>query len=195
TEFFSRITRYTTSEQQLIHRAVDWAEDLHKEQKRASGEPYIIHPIQVAAILAQLKMDAPTVIAGILHDVLEDTSASATDMEKLFGPEVVSLVDGVTKIHILHAKTKSVQEAETIRKMFFAMIKDLRVIMIKLADKVHNMTTLQHLGDDKVRRIAQECLDIYAPLADRLGMSDLKNYLEDMSLKHLDKAAYYQIKD
>jgi GTP pyrophosphokinase len=194
-EFSSRAGRYTVSEQELIHRAVDWAEELHKEQKRASGEPYIIHPIQVAAILAQLKMDAPTVIAGILHDVLEDTSASATDMEKLFGPEVVSLVDGVTKIHILHAKTKSVQEAETIRKMFFAMIKDLRVIMIKLADKVHNMTTLQHLGDDKIRRIAQECLDIYAPLADRLGMSDLKNYLEDMSLKNLDKSAYYQIKD
>jgi GTP pyrophosphokinase len=194
-EFFSRTLKYTASEQELIRRAVDWAEELHAEQKRASGEPYIIHPIQVAAILCQLKMDAVTVIAGLLHDVLEDTSANATDMEKLFGPEVVSLVDGVTKIHILHAKTKSVQEAETIRKMFFAMIKDLRVIMIKLADKVHNMTTLQHLPEDKRRRIAQECLDIYAPLADRLGMSDLKNYLEDMSLKHLDKAAYYQIKE
>ena len=194
-EFFSRVSRYTASEQELIRRAVDWAEELHKEQKRASGEPYIIHPIQVAAILAQLKMDAPTVIAGLLHDVLEDTPVTAIDMEKLFGPEVVSLVDGVTKIHILHAKTKSVQEAETIRKMFFAMIKDLRVIMIKLADKVHNMTTLQHLSEDKVKRIAQECLDIYAPLADRLGMSDLKNYLEDMSLKNLDKAAYYQIKE
>ncbi len=194
-EFFSRTLKYTASEQELIRRAVDWAEELHAEQKRASGEPYIIHPIQVAAILCQLKMDAVTVIAGLLHDVLEDTTATATDMEKLFGPEVVSLVDGVTKIHILHAKTKSVQEAETIRKMFFAMIKDLRVIMIKLADKVHNMTTLQHLPEDKRRRIAQECLDIYAPLADRLGMSDLKNYLEDMSLKHLDKAAYYQIKE
>jgi GTP pyrophosphokinase len=194
-EFSSRIGRYTTSEQELIRRAVDWAEELHKEQKRASGEPYIIHPIQVAAILVQLKMDAPTVIAGLLHDVLEDTPVTATDMEKLFGPEVVTLVDGVTKIHILHAKTKSVQEAETIRKMFFAMIKDLRVIMIKLADKVHNMTTLQHLGEDKIKRIATECLDIYAPLADRLGMSDLKNFLEDLSLKHLDKTAYYQIKD
>ena len=195
TEFSSRIVRYSAPEQELIRRAVDWAEDLHKEQKRASGEPYIIHPIQVAAILAQLKMDAPTVIAGLLHDVLEDTPITATDMEKVFGPEVVALVDGVTKIHILHAKTKSVQEAETIRKMFFAMIKDLRVIMIKLADKVHNMTTLQHLSEDKIRRIATECLDIYAPLADRLGMSDLKNYLEDMSLKHLDRSAYYQIKD
>ncbi len=194
-EFYSRIGRYTTSEQELIRRAVDWAEELHREQKRASGEPYIIHPLQVAAILAQLKMDAVTVISGLLHDVLEDTTATATDMEKLFGPEVVRLVDGVTKIHILHAKTKSVQEAETIRKMFFAMIKDLRVIMIKLADKVHNMNTLQHLGEEKIRRIAQECLDIYAPLADRLGMSDIKNYLEDMSLKNLDKTAYYQIKE
>ena len=194
-EFFSRIGAYSASEQELIRRAVDWASELHKGQLRASGEPYIIHPLQVAAILAQLKMDASTIIAGLLHDVLEDTSANAVDMEKLFGPEVVSLVDGVTKIHILHAKSKSVQEAETIRKMFFAMIKDLRVIMIKLADKVHNMTTLQHLPSEKIRRIAQECLDIYAPLADRLGMSDIKNYLEDMSLKHLDRTAYYQIKE
>jgi GTP pyrophosphokinase len=155
---------------------VAWAEDLHRDQKRASGEPYIIHPVQVAAILSELKMDCATVIAGLLHDVLEDTVATPTEVETAFGAEVLSLVDGVTKIHILHAKTKSVQEAETIRKMFFAMIKDLRVIMIKLADKVHNMTTLQHLPEDKVRRIANECLDIYAPLAGRLGISNLKNH-------------------
>jgi len=194
-EFLSRTTQFTGEEQAVIALAVEWAERLHRDQQRASGEPYLIHPLQVAAVLAQMKMDAATVIAGLLHDVLEDTKATAAEMEAVFGPEVVSLVDGVTKIHILHAKTKSVQEAETIRKMFFAMIKDLRVIMIKLADKVHNMTTLQHLPEEKIRRIANECLDIYAPLAGRLGISNLKNHLEDLSLKHLDKGAYYQIKE
>ena len=194
-EFTQRISHFSAQEKQAVARAVAWAEDLHRDQKRASGEPYIIHPVQVAAILSELKMDSATVIAGLLHDVLEDTVATPAEVETAFGPEVLSLVDGVTKIHILHAKTKSVQEAETIRKMFFAMIKDLRVIMIKLADKVHNMTTLQHLPEDKIRRIANECLDIYAPLAGRLGISNLKNYLEDLALKNLDKGAYYQIKD
>ncbi len=140
-EFLARTVHFTAEEQLLVVKAVTWAEDLHRDQKRASGEPYIFHPVQVAAILAELKMDAATVIAGLLHDVLEDTVATPAEVEALFGSEVVSLVDGVTKIHILHAKTKSVQEAETIRKMFFAMIKDLRVIMIKLSDKLHNMTT------------------------------------------------------
>lgn len=193
-EFFLRLERFTDAERQRIRAAVDWATELHQDQKRASGEPYIIHPLQVAAILAELKMDAPTVIAGLLHDVLEDTPVTKAILTERFGEEVESLVDGVTKIHILHAKTKSVQEAETIRKMFFAMIKDIRVIMIKLADKVHNMSTLQHLPEHKIKRIATECLDIYAPLAGRLGISSVKNQLEDLSLKHLDKDAYYQIK-
>ncbi|NNM67732.1 MAG: bifunctional (p)ppGpp synthetase/guanosine-3',5'-bis(diphosphate) 3'-pyrophosphohydrolase [Spirochaetales bacterium] len=193
--FRNRLERFSPEEISKILRAEEWAELLHKEQKRASGEPYIIHPLQVAAILVELKMDASTVIAGLLHDILEDTATPPSEIERLFGSEVVSLVDGVTKIHILHAKTKSVQEAETIRKMFFAMIKDLRVIMIKLADKVHNMTTLQHLSDEKARRIATECLDIYAPLAGRLGISNLKNQLEDLALKSLDRSAYYQIKE
>lgn len=193
-EFSQRILRFSPEDQAGILHAVAWAESLHKDQKRASGEPYIIHPIQVAAILAELKMDKSTVIAGLLHDVLEDTDTNSEQLTEKFGAEVESLVDGVTKIHILHAKTKSVQEAETIRKMFFAMIKDIRVIMIKLADKVHNMSTLQHLPETKVKRIATECLDIYAPLAGRLGISSVKNQLEDLALKNLDRDAYYQIK-
>jgi guanosine-3',5'-bis(diphosphate) 3'-pyrophosphohydrolase len=140
-------------------------------------------------------MDARTVAAGVLHDVLEDTEVSKDEIRERFGKDVEMLVNGVTKIDILHAKTKSVQEAETIRKMFFAMIKDIRVILIKLADKVHNMSTLEHLPPHKIRRIATECLDIYAPLAGRLGMSTVKSRLEDLALKHLDKASYYQLKD
>lgn len=192
--FDLRIQRFSSHEQTTIQNAINWAEDLHRGQKRASGEPYIIHPIQVAGILSNLLMDCPTVIAGLLHDVLEDTQTNRAELAEKFGEEVASLVDGVTKIHILHAKTKSVQEAETIRKMFFAMIKDIRVILIKLADKVHNMSTLSHLPDHKIKRIATECLDIYAPLAERLGISSVKNQLEDMALKHLDKDAYYLIK-
>ncbi len=192
--FAERLDRFSPEQKKTILFAADWAEERHGDQKRASGEPYIIHPLQVAAILAELNMDAATITAGLLHDVLEDTGTPPEDMERLFGAEVVSLVDGVTKIHILHAKTKSVQEAETIRKMFFAMTKDLRVIMIKLADKVHNMTTLEHLSPEKARRIATECLDIYAPLAGRLGISSLKNQLEDLALKTLDRGAYSQIK-
>ncbi len=194
-EFYKRTERMSSGDQAIIKKAVDVATTLHQDQKRASGEPYIIHPIQVAAILAELKMDRATIVAGILHDVIEDTTMTREQLQADFGPEVESLVDGVTKIHILHAKTKSVQEAQTIRKMFFAMTKDIRVILIKLADKVHNMSTLKHLAEEKARRIAQECLDIYAPLAGRLGLFGVKSQLEDMALKTLDRDSYYLLKD
>jgi len=194
-EFKKSLLHFSENEQSMILDAVDWAQSLHQGQIRASGEPYIIHPIQVAHILSSLKMDALCVCAGILHDVLEDTEVTKDSLRERYGKEVEMLVNGVTKIDILHAKTKSVQEAETIRKMFFAMIKDIRVIFIKLADKVHNMSTLEHLPPHKVRRIANECLDIYAPLAGRLGMSTIKSRLEDLALKHLDKASYYQLKN
>lgn len=194
-EFYRRVERFPPEDQADFRRAVETATELHKDQQRASGEPYIIHPLQVAAILANLKMDKASIIAGLLHDVIEDTALTRDQLKDSFGAEVESLVDGVTKIHILHAKTKSVQEAETIRKMFFAMTKDIRVILIKLADKVHNMSTLQHLREEKARRIAQECLDIYAPLAGRLGLFGVKSQLEDLALKTLDKDSYYLLKD
>ena len=175
--------------------AVRWGEKLHHEQKRASGEPFYIHPMMVAEILIDLEMDCETIIAALLHDVLEDTEGTKKELQRRFGKEVLALVNGVTKISIMRAKSKSVQGAESIRKMLFAMTKDIRVILIKLADKLHNMSTLEYLPEEKRKRIAQECLDIYAPLADRLGISWMKIELEDLALKNLHPTVYTQIKE
>ncbi|MBN2659058.1 MAG: bifunctional (p)ppGpp synthetase/guanosine-3',5'-bis(diphosphate) 3'-pyrophosphohydrolase [Spirochaetales bacterium] len=185
----------TTEQQDEVVRAARWSEQQHVGQKRRSGEPYIIHPIRVAEILAGLYLDQHTVQAGLLHDVLEDTSITRAELKEIFGPEVEKLVNGVTKINIVNAKNRNVQESETIRKMFFAMVKDIRVILIKLADKRHNMSTLQYMPEDKQKRIARECLDIYAPIAGKLGIYSLKSELEDLSLKFTSPDVYYQIKD
>ena len=193
--FEEQLTRYSAEEHAKIMDAAHWADELHHNQLRASGEPYIIHPLKVAEILIDLEMDWETIVAALLHDVLEDTDITRKEMQRRFGKQVVSLVNGVTKISILKTKSKSVQSAETIRKMLFAMIKDIRVILIKLADKLHNMSTLNFLTDEKRKRIATECLDIYAPLADRLGISWMKIELEDLSLKYLNPDAYTQIRE
>ncbi len=190
-----KLTHYTPEDQELIYQAALWSLELHGTQKRASGEPYFVHPLQVAEMLVDLQMDADTVIAGLLHDVLEDSGVSQETIEQRFGPTVTALVDGVTKISILKVKNKSVQEAETIRKMLFAMAKDIRVIIIKLADKLHNMSTLQHLSPERRKTIASETLDIYAPLADRMGISWMKAELEDLALKHLNPDTYQYIKE
>ncbi len=176
-------------------KAVLWAQTKHGDQKRASGEPFFIHPLTVAEFLVDLGMDYETVIAALLHDVLEDTSTSETEMRKEFGRQVVALVDGVTKISIVKAKSKTIQETETMRKMLIAMTKDIRVIIIKLADKLHNMKTLQYLPEAKRKSIANECLEIYAPLAGRLGISGLKTDLEDLALKHLRPEVYKQLSE
>ncbi|WP_455382531.1 RelA/SpoT family protein, partial [Salinispira pacifica] len=193
-EFALKLTDYTELEREQIIAACNRAQTLHKDQLRDSGEPYFIHPLQVAEILVDVRMDARTVVAALLHDVLEDTLITRQDLRREYGREVESLVNGVTKINIVKAKNKNVQEAETIRKMLFAMVKDIRVILIKLADKLHNMRTLQFKAEPRRKAIAQECLDIYAPLAGRLGISGLKDELEDLSLKHLNHEAYDQIK-
>ncbi len=193
--FEQKLEDYSPEQRQSIMSAARWAESLHRDQLRASGEPYFIHPLQVAEILVDLRMDSESVIAALLHDILEDTETSRQDLRRQFGRTVESLVNGVTKISILSAKNKSMQEAETIRKMLFAMVKDIRVIMIKLADKLHNMRTLEFLPEEKRKTIATECLDIYAPLAGRLGISWLKDELEDLSLKALNRDSYNQIKD
>lgn len=193
-EFTQQIGSYSEQEQAEIRNAANWASEMHKDQLRASGEPYIIHPLNVANFLIQMRMDAPTVIAALLHDVLEDTDIGDETLKNKFGEEIYNLVDGVTKIDIIHVKNKSVQETETIRKMFFAMVKDIRVILIKLADKLHNMHTLEHLKEERRKTFATETLDIYAPLAGRLGISWLKDELEDLSLKHLRREVYSQIK-
>ncbi len=193
-KFVEKLTNYSEEDRKRIESAAQWAEELHSGQKRASGSPYFIHPLQVAEIIVDLNLDADAVIGALLHDILEDTDVSRTEMQQLFGKEIENLVNGVTKISIVRAKTKSIQEAETIRKMLFAMVKDIRVILIKLADKLHNMRTLQYLPPEKRKVIARECLDIYAPLADRLGISWVKIELEDLSLQHLQPEMFEQIK-
>ncbi len=194
-QFETRLDRFSTEEKDRILRAARWAEKLHNGQMRASGEPYLIHPLKVAEILIDLEMDSQTVISALLHDVLEDTGVTRDDVAKHFGSQAADLVEGVTKISILQAKRKSIQQSETIRKMLLAMTRDIRVILIKLADKLHNMSTLQHQPVEKRKQTAQECLDIYAPLADRLGIFWLKAELEDLSLKHLRPKVYLQIKE
>lgn len=193
-KFIDKLTNYSEEDRKRIEFAARWAEKLHRDQKRASGSPYFIHPLQVAEIIVDLNLDTDAVIGALLHDILEDTGVSRSEMQQLFGKEIENLVNGVTKISIVRAKTKSIQEAETIRKMLFAMVKDIRVILIKLADKLHNMRTLRYLPAEKRKIIARECLDIYAPLADRLGISWVKVELEDLSLLHLQPDMYEQIK-
>ena len=186
---------YPEAERERILAAAAWAEQLHRDQKRDSGEPYLTHPLAVAEILVELKLDATAVTAGLLHDVLEDTPATAAEVNRRFGPEVELLVDGVTKISHIPTEHKSVQGSETIRKMLFAMIRDIRVILIKLADKLHNMRTLDYLDRDRAEGTAEECLEIYAPLAGRMGIFSVKNELEDLALKTLNPRAFKQIRD
>ena len=185
---------YLEKEQvQEVYRAYLFGAEAHEGQHRMSGEPYIFHPVSVAQILADMHMDYQSIVAAILHDVIEDTESSKEQLAKAFGEEVAELVDGVSKLTQISIESKAEAQAENFRKMMLAMTKDIRVIMIKLADRLHNMRTLGVMGPNKARRIARETLDIYAPIANRLGIGQLKWELEDLSFRYLEPSTYKRI--
>ncbi|MFA6822903.1 MAG: bifunctional (p)ppGpp synthetase/guanosine-3',5'-bis(diphosphate) 3'-pyrophosphohydrolase [Geobacter sp.] len=179
-----------TADLNLIRKAYVYCAKVHQGQTRLSGEPYIIHPLEVAGILAELKLDVPSIVTGFLHDTIEDTLATPEELAEMFGSEVTDLVDGVTKISKIHFKTKEENQAENFRKMLLAMAKDIRVILVKLADRLHNMRTLQFQPEPKQRSISRETMDIYAPIANRLGISWVKVELEDLSFRYLNPQTY-----
>jgi guanosine-3',5'-bis(diphosphate) 3'-pyrophosphohydrolase len=174
----------------ILRKAYIFSAVEHKGQVRASGEPYLVHPLEVAAILAEMRMDPICVAVGLLHDVLEDTLTTPERIQEYFGPDVLHIVEGVTKISKIPFATSEERQAETYRKMLLAMVDDIRVILVKLADRLHNMRTLQHLPEERQKRIARETLDIYAPIAGRLGMAKIKNELEDLAFRYTDPAGY-----
>lgn len=194
-ELIDTVSGYMHDKDKLdaIQEAFELAHKAHAEQIRATGEPYIIHPLSVAYILAELEMDVQGIIAALLHDVVEDTEYTLEDIRMMFGDDVAFLVDGVTKLSQFHYKDKEDQQLENFRKMFLAMAKDIRVVVIKLADRLHNMRTLGVFRREKQQRIARETLEIYAPLAHRLGIYNIKWELEDLCFHYLYPEEYYDL--
>ena len=188
------IEKYMTEEElTFVMKAYEYAKLMHKDQKRKSGEPYIIHPVNVAIILADLDMDVETIVSALLHDVVEDTPATYDDIKEMFSEDVAKIVDGVTKLNKLNYKSSEAFQAENLRKMILAMNNDIRVIIVKLADRLHNLRTLEYMNEEKRKQKAQETIEIYAPLAGRLGIFKIKWELEDLSLRYLDPEGYYDL--
>ncbi|HEY2446218.1 MAG TPA: HD domain-containing protein, partial [Rhizomicrobium sp.] len=190
-ELVERVKAYDPeADEALLKRAYEYGMTAHGEQTRASGDPYFAHPIEVAAILAELRLDVPTIVTALLHDTIEDTHVTFEDVTKEFGREIAELVDGVTKLSKLESFSERTRQAENFRKLMLAMSNDIRVLLVKLADRLHNMRTLHHVQDvEKRHRIAQETLDIYAPLAGRIGMQNLREEVEDLAFAELNPEA------
>ncbi|HEX6505309.1 MAG TPA: bifunctional (p)ppGpp synthetase/guanosine-3',5'-bis(diphosphate) 3'-pyrophosphohydrolase [Terriglobales bacterium] len=180
---------------EIVRKAYEYSLKHHAGQSRASGEPYLVHPLEVACALAEMRMDPVSIAAGLLHDSVEDTSVTVTDIRKEFGEQVAHIVEGVTKIGQIDFASREEQQAENLRKMMLAMVDDIRVVLIKLADRLHNMRTLEHLPEERQHKIAKETLDIYAPIAHRLGMGKIRGELEDLGFRFLDPIAYQQVHD
>src|SRR5258706_2169797 len=194
TDLVDRVRSYQPSADfELVKKAYSYGERAHKGQTRKSGDPYCHHPDSVAAIITELKLDTSSVCAGLLHDVVEDTLATTTDIEREFGPEVAFLVDGVTKLSKINFASKEDRQAENFRKMLVAMARDIRVLLVKLCDRLDNMRTLDFMNPESQERIARQTMDIYAPLANRLGIARFKGELEDLSFKYLEPQGYQDL--
>lgn len=187
------ITQGNQYDLEKIEKAYKFADEAHGDQKRVSGVPYILHPTSVACILVELGMDTDSVVAALLHDVVEDTPVTIEEVTKLFGETVANLIDGVTKISKIPYSNREEQQAENVRKMLIAMSNDIRVIIIKLADRLHNMRTMECMKDQKRRDKARETMEVYAPIAHRLGIKAVKEELEDYSIRYLDPVGYAEI--
>src|SRR6476469_8537932 len=195
-DLIDRVRAYQpAADADLLRRAYDYSEKAHTGQKRKSGDPYFIHPASVAGIITELRLDTASVCAGLLHDVVEDTLATTKDIEREFGGEIASLVDGVTKLGKINFTSKEDRQAENFRKMVVAMARDIRVLLIKLCDRVDNMRTLEHMKPEAQERIARETLEIYAPLANRLGIQAFKSELEDLSFRWLEPDSYLEVEN
>src|SRR3954469_15524867 len=177
----------------VIEKAYEYSQQHHSGQTRASGEPFLAHPVEVALVLAEMKLDTTAIAAGLLHDAIEDTEATREDIKREFGETIAHIVEGVTKIDKIEFASKEERQAENVRKMVLAMVDDIRVVLIKLADRLHNMRTLEHLPEDRRQHIAQETLDVYAPIAHRLGMGKVRGELEDLGFRHVDPIGYQQV--
>src|SRR5580658_2201892 len=186
-ELVERVAGYDPNvDEDMLNRAYVFSMKAHGAQKRASGDPYFSHPVEVAGILAQMRLDSASIITGLLHDTVEDTVATLEDIERMFGPEITRLVDGVTKLSRIELQSDQTKQAENFRKLVLAMSEDIRVLLVKLADRLHNMQTLHFIKiPEKRRRIARETMDIYAPLAERIGIHRMKDELEDLAFAEL----------
>ena len=179
----------------LVKKAYEFSLQHHSGQTRASGEPYLVHPLEVATVLAEMRLDTTAIAAGLLHDSVEDTKVTVDEIKAEFGEQVAHIVEGVTKISKLEFASREEAQAESVRKMVLAMVDDIRVVLIKLADRLHNMRTLQHLSPERQQKIARETQEIYAPIAHRLGMGKIRGELEDLAFQYVDPIAYNQVKE